>query len=191
MAEIKLMDFNINLQFPFVASMPQKGGVDRLVVSSCAIHLFADNRIWSGFEEATFSLLNRNNWSLGAIDFEIGLAGYTGSAYPRVYTKCFELRTDSGLRVKPMKFTNESSESKVNQRGETVIGMRYYFKSEEEIEQLVACSRLMFECFFALGDQKTVYGLMCQLRKGESGWEAEYANTYRPDYAKNIKSLND
>lgn len=191
MADIKLMDFNINLQFPFAASMPSKGDVDRLVVSSCAIHLFSDDRIWSGFDEETYNALNRNDWGLGVLDLEIGFSGYTGTAYPKVYTKCFVLRTDNNWRIKPMKFSNETSESKVNQRGETIIGIRYYFREDREIEQLLSCERLMFECFFALDNPKKVYGLMCQLRKSESGWEAECANTYRPSHAKNIKGLMD
>ena len=191
MADIKLMDFNINLQFDPELPAVAKGKADQLVVSSCAIHLFADNRIWSAFEEMTFNQLNRNDYGLGVVDFEIGFAGYTGAAYPKAYIKCFDLRTDNDLRIKPMKFSNEVSESKVNQRGETVIGIRYYFRRKEEIELLTTCNRLMFECFFALGSPKNVYGLMCQLQKNDTGWEAEFANTFHPAYAKNIKHLID
>lgn len=186
-----MLDFNIDLKFtPEIIFVP-KGKVDRLVVSSCAIHLFSDKRIWSEFEEETYSYLNGNNWGLGVVDFEIGFAGYSGMAYPKVYTKCFVLRTDSNWRIKPMKFSNETSCSKVNQRGETIIGIRYHFRDEQEIERLTSSECLMFECFFALDNPKNVYGLMCQLRKSETGWEAEFANTYRLEHAKNIKYLMD
>ncbi len=186
-----MLDFNINVELKPDFPTSAKGKVDRLVITSCAIHLFSDDRIWSGFDEETYNTLNRNDCGLGVLDVEVGFAGYTGAAYPKVYTKCFVLRTDSNWRIKPMKFTNEISGSKINQRGKTVIGIRYYFKNEEEIEQLITCGRLMFECFFALNKPKNVYGLMCQLRKGESGWEAECANTYHPPHAKNIKNMID
>ena len=191
MADFKLIDFNINLQFNPELTAHTKAGNDCLVITSCALHLFDDNRIWSAFEELTFNRLNRNDFGLGVVDFEIGFAGYRGKAYPKVYTKCFELRTDTGLRIKPMKFTNDTSESKINQRGETVIGIRYYFQTEAEIKQLISCGRLMLECFFALGKPKNTYGLMCQLKKDGSVWRAEFASTFRPDYAKNIKNLID
>ena len=186
-----MLDFNINLEFKPDFPISTKGNVDRLVITSCAIHLFSDDRIWSAFEEQTFNRLNTNDYGFGVVDFEIGFSGYSGVAYPQVYTKCFDLRTDNGLRIMPMKYRNTPSESKVNQRDETVIGIRYYFKKEEEIEQFVSCDRLMFECFFALDKPKNTYALMCQLKKDNSVWHAEYANTFRPDYAKNIKHLID
>lgn len=186
-----MLDFNINLQFKpeFPASV--KGKIDRLTITSCSIHMFSDNRIWSAFEEQTFNRLNSNDYGLGVIDVEIGFSGYSGTAYPQVYTKCFDLRTDNGLQIKPMKSHNIPSESKVSQRGETVIGIRYFFKREEEIEKLSTCNRLMLECFIALKEEKNTYALMCQLKKEDGTWHAEFANTYRPAYAKNIKGLID
>ena len=90
-----------------------------------------------------------------------------------------------------MKADNRASESKINQRGETIIGIRYYFRSKEEIHSLRGCNRILFECFFALEKPKNTYALMCQLEKDGGEWKAKYANTYRPRYAKNIKGLID
>ena len=186
-----MLDFNINLEFNPEPALIPKGRDDCLVITSCAVHLFSDNRIWSGFDEMCFSDLNYNNYNLGAIDFEIGFAGYTGTPYPKVYTKCFALRTDNGLWIKPMKFDNHTCESKINHRGETVIGIRYYFKDEREIELLQNSKRLMFESYFALGNHRKAYAFMCQLCKEENGWKAEYANTYRNTGNDSIKNMID
>ena len=186
-----MLDFNINVEFSPELSLSARDKVDRLVVTSCAVHLFEDNRIWSAFDEMCYNDLNSNDYGFGVLDLEIGIAGYSGTAYPKVYTKCFELRTDNGLLIKPMKIYNNTSESKVNQRGETIVGIRYYFKSEQEIKLLLACSRLMFECFFALDKPRNTYAVMCQLQKANGNWSAECANTFHPQYAKNIKHLID
>lgn len=186
-----MLDFNISMEFRPDISVAAHDKIDRLIVTSCAVHLFDDNRIWSAFDEMCYNNLNRNDYGFGVLDLELGLAGYTGTAYPKVYTKCFDLRTDNGLRIKPMKLTNYHSESKVNQRGETVIGLRYYFREEREIKLLCDCKQLMFECFFALDKPRNTYAVMCQLEKKDDVWSAEYANTFHPSYAGNIKHLVD
>ena len=66
-----------------------------------------------------------------------------------------------------------------------------YFNSKEEIYSLRQCSKIFFECFFALDKPKNTYALMCQLEKDNGEWKAKYANTYRPSYAHNIKGLID
>ena len=91
--------------------------------------------------------------------------------------------------IKPIKLENNISESKVNQRGETVIGFRYYFRNEEELKKLGSAEKLMFDTFFALELPTNTYALACQLRKENDHWIADYANTYRAN--KNIKGLID
>lgn len=185
-----MLDLNISLEVnPTLTNMAP--GTDRLLLTSCAIHSFEDNRIWSAFDEMCYNDLNHNNHDLGLIDFEIGFSGYSGKSYPEVYTKCFALRTDNHLLIKPMKFENNKSHSKINHRGETVIGIRYYLRSEEEIQKLQSCNRLMFESFFALDKPQNTYALMCQLSKKDHGWEIECANTYRNKDNENIKWLID
>lgn len=186
-----MLDFNVSVQFEPHFQQLVKDKIDRLVVSSCAVHMFSDNRLWSGFDEMTFSSLNENDYGLGVLDIEIGLVGYTGKSYPKFYTKCFLLHTDNNLKIKPMKYRNDASESKVNQRGETVIGIRYFFTNDQEIQLLSSCDRMLFELFIALDKPKNVYGIACQLKKGEDEWSAEYANTFHLDYADNIKCLYD
>jgi hypothetical protein len=185
-----MLDFNINVELkPNVVHV--EPGTDCLLLTSCTIHSFDDNRIWSAFDEMCYNDLNSNDYGFGAIDFEIGFSGYKGKSYPALYTKCFALRTDNDLLIKPMKFKNNKSHSKINQRGETVIGIRYYLRTEREIEKLKNCGRLMFESFFALDKPKNTYAFMCQLCKKDEGWEVEAANTYRCKDNENIKWLID
>lgn len=186
-----MLDFNISLDLsPDLSAVTDKKD-DRLIITSCAVHMFEDNRIWSAFEEMCYSDLNVNNYGLGAIDFEIGFSGYSGKPYPKVFTKCFALRTDTGFRIKPMKFSNQTCDSKINQRGETVIGLRYYFREEAEINELLKCRRLMFEAYFALDNPKKTYAFMCQLRSDGANWVAEAANTYRNTGNDSIKNMID
>ena len=187
-----MLDFNISLEFKPDVKFVSKENVDALVITSCAMHMFpTDDRMYSDFEEQTYNELNNSANNLGFVDIEIGFAGYTGTPYPKVYTKCFMLYTDNYQMIKPMKMVDNSSESKINHRGETVIGIRYYFRTKDEIDNLLHCNRILFECFFALGKSKNTYGLMCQLQKENDVWNAKYANTYRPCYASNIKHLLD
>ena len=186
-----MLHFNINLELQPDFSAKTKDSVDRLTITSCAIRIYSEDLMWSAFEEETFNAENNNDWGLGQMDIEVGFAGYTGASYPKVYTKCFALRTDNGLRIKPMKSSNRPSQSKISQRGETVIGIRYYFRSEKEIEWLKSSKRIRFECFFALKNKKNTYALMCQMKRDGDEWKAEIANTYRPSYVKNIGNLID
>ena len=184
--------FDINLEFTPTFNPKNNTKIDELVVSSCSVHYFSNGRLWSSFEELSFNCLNKNDYGLGVIDFEIGFTGYTGIAYPKVYTKCFRLLTDENELIKPFKTTNEPSLSKINQNGELVIGIRYYFKTEEEIQVLLNCKHLLMESFFALGRKTNTYGFACQLHRDDGGkWRCSYANTYRIKRRENICYLMD
>ena len=187
-----MLDFNISLELkPDITAM-YKGPVDALVITSCAMHMFSnDDRMYSDFEAQTFNVMNYSADRFAFLDVEIGLTGYSGKPYPKLYTKCFTLFSDNYELIKPMKMNDNTSETKINQRGETVIGMRYYFRSEEEMLKLIQCKKLLLECFFALDKPHNTYGLMCQLEKADGNWAIKYANTYKPGYARNIKHLFD
>lgn len=187
-----MFDFNVSLEFKPEIVMPQKGTIDQLIISSCALHYCgSDNRILSDYEDLCFNELNPYEVGFGFLDIEVGLTGYSGTPYPKVYTKCFRLFTDNWMLIKPMKMTNQTSDSKVNRRGETVIGFRYYFQSQEEIDKLRTCGKLMFDSFFALNSPKNTYALACQLCKKDCGWAADYANTYRRKEKEDITGLVD
>ena len=187
-----MLDYNVNLEFSPNLTFHSKSQIDQLVITSCALHYCgSDKRIISDFEDLCYNTLNGYNQGFGFLDIEVGLTGYTGEPYPKVYTKCFLLFADTYLYIKPRKLTNEKSESKVNQRGETVIGFRYYFCSEEEVQKLGSAERLMFDSFFALEKPTNTYALACQLKRNGNEWTAVYANTYRRKEKENIKGLID
>lgn len=184
--------FDIGFEFSPTFIPKENKKIDELVISSCAIHYFSDNRLWSSFDELSYNCLNRNDYGLGVLDFEIGFTGYKGIAYPKVYTKCFRLLTDKKTLIKPMKYTNEASLSKINQKGELVIGTRYYFRTEEEVKKLLKCKQILFESFFALEKKTNTYGFACQMHRDDNNaWKCEYANTYRMRKKDNIASLMD
>lgn len=184
--------FDIGFEFSPTFTPKEDKKIDELVISSCAIHYFSDNRLWSSFDELSYNRLNNNDYGLGVLDIEIGLKGYTGTAYPKVYTKCFRLFTNSKKLIRPMKYTNEPSLSKINQKGELVVGIRYYFKTEEEISELLGCSQILFESFLALGKPNNTYAFACQMhRDTNNNWQCSFANTYRIKKKDNINYLMD
>ena len=77
------------------------------------------------------------------------------------------------------------------QNGDLVIGIRYFFDDEQQMEKIKECNNLLVEGFIALGKPNNVYGIMCQLRKGKRKWKILSAYTYKPKYADNIKWLFD
>jgi len=183
--------FDIELDFS-PTFIPREKKIDELVISSCSIHYFSDNRLRSEFDELSYNCLNCNDYGFGVLDFEIGFTGYRSVAYPKVYTKCFRLLTDKKTLIKPLKYTNFSSLSKINQKGELVIGIRYYFRTQEEVIELINCRQLLFESFIALDKKTNTYGFACQMHRDDNGnWECEYANTYRRRRKDNITSLMD
>ena len=185
-----MLDFNVNMEFKPEVAIHNHSKIDRLVITSCALHYCgADDRIISDFDDLCYNELNFQEQGYGFLDIEVGFSGYTGMPYPKVYSKCFRLFTNNWLLIKPIKLENNTSESKVNQRGETVIGFRYYFRNKEELKKLGSAEKLMFDTFFALGKPTNTYALACQLRKENDHWIADYANTYRAN--KNIKGLID
>lgn len=184
--------FDVAFEFSPTFIPKENKKIDELVVSSCAVHYFSDNRLWSSFDELSYNRLNRNDYGLGVLDFEIGFTGYKGIAYPKVYTKCFSLLTDGKTLIKPMKYTNEASLSKINQKGELVIGVRYFFRNEKEVTKLLNCRQILFESFLALEKKTNTYAFACQMHKDDTNnWTCAYANTYRIKKKSNIKFLMD
>lgn len=188
-----MLDANINKVFSIETSLPEKTkNVSKaLLLRACNVYIFDNGRIYSEFEEQTFDMLN-DNYGCGALDIEFILENdIVRESYPHFYTKCFVMRTDTDAIIKPVKFRNESNSSKINQYGELVIGIRYFFRDKSEIEKIISCKSLLVEGFIALGKVSNVFGVMCQLAKSENGWEIVSAYTYKPKYAKNIKNLID
>ena len=162
-----------------------------LLIRACKVYIFSNERIYSEFDEQTFDDLNSND-GLGAIDIEFVFENKViEERYPMFYTKCFVIRTDTGVHIKPIKFSNKPSYSKVDQEGHLVVGVRYYFKSEKEIEEIIKCNGVLVEGYIALEKPKNVFGVMCQMRRCEEDWEISSAYTYKQKHARDIRNLID
>ena len=188
-----MLDVNLSKLFSIEATLPENtNSLSKvLLLKACKVYIFDNGRIYSEFEDQTFNMLNHNN-GYGAMDIEFVIENnIVREGYPKFYTKCFVMRTDTYFFLKPMKFSNSTSCSKINQNGEIVIGIRYFFRSKTEIEKIINCKNLLVEGFIALGKSTNVFGLMCQLKKGKKSWKITSAYTYKPKYAKNIKCLID
>lgn len=188
-----MLDSKVTL-FSFSASAPAiiTKESHALILKSCNIYAFSAGRIFSELDELTFDSLNYNDYNCGTLEFELIFSnGSLKGAYPDFYTKCVVIRTDTNFYIKPMKTKNQPHYSKVNQDGDLVIGIRYYFKRECEIQQIRNCTSLLIEGFIALDSPKNVFGIMCQLEKESSSWNISSSYTYKPKYAKNIKNLFD
>ncbi len=183
-----MLDINFEFSPTFLVEKTNK--IDELIITSCKIHQFSDGRLWSGFEEESFHYLNSDN-GYGVLDFEIGFTGYKGRPYPKVYTKCFRLLTDDKKLIKPMKITNFHSPSKVNNKGEMIISIRYWFTDKFQIEKIATCNQLLIESFFALNSPRNTYAFAIQMKREENKWQCEMANTYRRKKHENIKGLLD
>ena len=186
-----MLDANIKL-LAIEASVPEKTEdiSEVLLIKERQIYVFDDTRIYSELDESTFSDQNSNN-GYGMLKAEFVVSNnVVRESYPEFYTKCFVIRTDTGARIKPMKMSDRPTCSKINQKGELVIGIRYFFRNKEEIKYLAECKSILVEGFIALGNVKNVFGIMCQLKKDEK-WEISSAYTYKPRNAKNIKNLMD
>lgn len=179
----------------FSANVAFDGKVDTkknaLLIRACKVCLFSKERVYSQLNELTFDILNYNN-GLGTLDVEFVFDNkVVPKRYPVFYTKCFVIRTDTGVLIKPMKRMNKPAYSKVDQDGNVVVGIRYYFNCEEEIEKIMQCNKILVEGFIALENPKNVFGVMCQMKKIVNSWEITEAYTYKHRYAKNIKYLMD
>lgn len=188
-----MLDANIDKIFSIDVSLPDNinDTPKALLLRACKVYIYDKNRIYSDFEEQSFDYLNSNN-GFGELYIEFVFANnIVSQSYPKFYTKCFVVRTDSGFFIKPMKHTNHASISKINQKGELVIGVKYYFKDKEQIYKIINSSSILVEGFIAIGKCTNVFAVMCQLKKGKKNWKITSAYTYKPKNAKNIKHLID
>ena len=188
-----MLDANVEKFITIEATIPnnKEPKTKALIVKECVIDAFGNGHIYSQFEEMTFDVLNSNE-GLGSIDIQFTfMNNVTKEAYPEFYTKCFVINTDTRLHIKPMKYKNSPICSKINKDGNLCVGIRYYFGNEKEIDKLRKCNEIMVEGFIAIGNKKTVYGIMCQMKKCEGVWKIISANTYKPKYADRIDNLID
>lgn len=189
MLDANLITFSFNAKAKEKITKIEKA----LIIKSCRVYIFSQDRIYSEFDEMSFNYLNNNDYGFGTLQIEIVfLNGITSNPYPDFFTKCVVIRTNNGLIIKPMKFSNEKSYSKVDEEGNLIIGISYFFQAINEISMIKECASILVEGFISLERHRNVYGVMCQVSKIEDQkWEIDSAYTYKPSYAKNIKNLID
>lgn len=188
-----VLDLKLDKIWGIEATVPNKSDEksNALILRACNFSVFGKNKIWSEVEMLCFDVLNHNN-NFGMMDIEFVFQNnVVEEAYPEFYTKCFVLRTDTGKFIKPMKRSNYPNCSKINQNGELVVGVRYFFHDEHDIDKIKKCNEMLIEMFVALGKQTNVFALKCDLVKTKDNWEITSAYTCKPKYARNVKRLYD
>ena len=111
-----MLDANYTL-LSYVANNNQKINkvLKALILETCRVYVFSQGRVYSEFEEFSFDYLNSNDFGFGTLQIEFEFVnGVTENPYPDFYTKCFKIRTDNDLTIKPIKIGNQKSYSKVN-----------------------------------------------------------------------------
>ena len=188
-----MLDTNVDKILSIEVAVPEKVENKRriLLLRACKVYVFGNGRIYSELEEQTFDYLNSNE-GYGVLDIEFVFENnVTSKNYPTFCTKCFAMRTDTNIVIKPMKSLNKFCNSKINQNGELVVGIRYFFRNERDIERIKSSKSLLVEGFIALEKTINVYGVMCQMQRTGKNWKIVSAYTYKPLYARNIKNLID
>lgn len=188
-----MLDTSITLLSIQTKASSQQENIDKqLLLHGCNVYGYNKFRVYSEMDQATINMLNRNDYSLGSLEIELVIKnGVTKERYPNFYTKCFVIRTDTGLLIKPMKFSNKRTYSKIDHEGNLIVSVGYYFRSKEQLNEIKECKLMLVEGFIALASPKNVYGIKCQIRKDKNDWVFDHAHTYKPRHAKNIKYLID
>ena len=179
--------FNVTIPSP----VSDKGNV--MVISGCRVGL--DRQLpYSEFEELTYYNLNMNDYGCGRTDIEISFENSLKNPYVDFWIQCVSIRTDNEVlfKINNNSFVEKlkiKHYTKVTKEGKVAFGAGYYFRNEEEREQLLQCSSFCFEGFVALGKKTNVYGFMCKVDRTENGWVLSEGNTYRIYKHSNIKWL--
>ena len=181
-----MLDSNITLLKTEIKNIDVRN--ESLLLSGCNVKLHKNEEIYSEFDELNFSYLNSNDYGCWNMEIELCFENNFKNPYQEFYARCFTIRTDNGIRIKINGDNSDKTYSKVNKDNKFVIGIGYFFSSEEEKEKILNCKLLCLEGFVALQKKKNVYGIMCRLCKDNDLWEVMDANTYR--ISKGISILN-
>lgn len=184
-----MFDNTINL---FNVQLPQlEVKNNALVLSGCNSNISTDKKIYSELDELNFICLNSNN-GYGYIEIELCFDNNLKNPYIPVFGRCFTIRTNNGVLIKlngPLYDRVERYFSKVSRENKFVIGICYFFSSEEEKESIIKCNYFCIEGFIALRKKRQVYGVMCRLNRIENDWKMIDANTSRISKYNHINSL--
>lgn len=190
----KIIIFDIqNLQ----VGKSEKSRTERLILDSCKAIIY--DKTYSELDELSFANLNNNDYDFGYIEYEFGFKESFSNPYMRFYIACFALRMNLlGYPIKlniighpkgEPKFLYPSNYTKVNKYGNMALGIRFFFRNEEERNAILNSGEICIEGNISLGSKRNVYDIMCRIVKKEDRWEIEDAYTYRTHPKTYIYSL--
>lgn len=133
---------------------------ESLVLTGCNAILYDNKYVYSELDELNFSSLNCNDYGCWRLDVEFCFQNTFNNSYFEFHAGCFSIRTNNGLTIKVHGNPNEKFYSKINKENKLVIGIRYYFRTEEEKTNIVNCNLFCIEGFIAL-NKKIIYMELC------------------------------
>lgn len=150
-----------------------------LVMSGCNAILFDDKMAYSELDELSFSNINNNDYGYWSMNIEFCFENNFDNPYFSFFAGCFAIRSDNGIRIKLDGNPYNECYSKVNKNNKVVAGILYYFKSEEEKDNIQNCSMLCVEGCIAINKKNNIYDVMCRFIKINNEWKLADANTLR------------
>lgn len=182
-----MLDNTITL---FSVQLPEASVKNKaLVLTGSSAVFYSNNDVYSELDDLNFSYLNNNDYGMGYMDIEFKFENNFDDPYFKFYTGCFSIRTDNGVTIKLNGFPNRENYSKINKDNKVVVGIHYYFSSEEEINNFKNCNMFCAEGFIAINKKENVYGVMCKLSKNKEKWCVIDSNTYKIYEHQNICNL--
>lgn len=175
-----------NLQFGIMETLESKA----MVVAGCNAYIgdsiSKEDRVYSEWEENNYAYLNKNDYHGKVLELEICLHSISKYIYSEFYARCFAIRTDNGIRTKINGPQKSNWITKMNLHNQMVLGIGL-FLSDYEYENLQKANMILIEGCFAIKKKNNTYGIAIQLKKKDSMYEVQFANTYK---IKNIGSID-
>lgn len=178
-----------NVSFPNENTNKSKA----LILSGCRVDLI-QKVPYSEFDELNFYFLNNNDFGFGITNIELSFENNFIDPYFIFYIQCVTIRSDNGVLCKINKNAipkrlKLGNYTKITKEGKIALGLKYYFRTQEEVEALINCNAFCIEGFLALKQKTNVYGFMVQIVKYDDEWVMEAGNTYRIHKHSSIEHL--
>lgn len=175
----------------------EKLRTERLVLDSCKAIIY--DKTYSEFDELSFANLNHNDYGFGYVEYEFGFKESFSNPYMRFYIACFALRMNLlgypiklniiGHKKGEPKYLYPNNYTKVNKYGNMALGIRFFFRNEEEKNAIFHSEEICIEGNISLDSKRNVYDIMCRIVKKDDNWIMEDAYTYRSHPKSFIYSL--
>ena len=151
-----------------------------LILNGCNAYLNEkkESIIYSELEEMSYVYLNSNDYE-NYIQIEFSFCNNQSSSYQKYWARCFSIRTDNGVKIKinGIKY-NYNTITKVNKRGDIVLGIVMFLK-KDIYEALLEAKVILIEGFIALNRKCNTYGVAVELIKKRNKFKVIFANTFK------------